>query len=218
MVVSVRLMSVDKKKRLLIPLTNPRAPHPWAPFLLAILRPPFIVIGFVFGNLYKLCFGWMDKRAAKVNVQRFADEIRINLSFLFTEHGAHIIPNEGVPFPPSFDGAYVTLSVGPIRLRFCRGRGDFSVMVASEFAPQQWEDFRLVAEGISEWGMSQAGPRYYSLETFDRVLQPRLARLQEALSKERFEATLNNAVRTHNASVDEYAASLRQSGIIPKIY
>ncbi len=38
------------------------------------------------------------------------------------------------------------------------------------------------------------------------------------LSKERFEATLNAAVKIHNESVDEYAATLRQSGIIPKLY
>ena len=132
---------------------------------------------------------------------------------------AHIVPNEGVPFPPSFDGAYVTVAVGTLRLRFCRGRGDFSVGVASEFAPQDWEDFRLLADGISEWDTSQ--PRSacpYSLDSFERVLRPRLAALQEALSRERFEGTLNNAVKTHNASVEEYAASLRQSGINPKFY
>jgi hypothetical protein len=210
-------MSLERK-RLLIPLNNPRPSRLWVRIVSAILRPSFIVLGFVFGNLYKLCFGWLDKRIAKQNEQHFADEIRTNLSFLFTEHDARIIPNEGVPFPPSFDGAYVTLLVGTIRLRFCRGRGDFSVAVASNYAPNRWEDFRLVADGIGKWDQSETRSNYYKLETFDRVLRPRLAQLQETLSKERFETTLSDAVKTHNASVDEYAASLRQSGIIPKIY
>jgi hypothetical protein len=213
------LMPIYKKKRPLIPLNNPRPPSLKARLVVAALRPPLLVLGFVFGNVYKLCFGWLDKRTAERNEEHFADDIRTHLSFLFSECGAHIVPNEGVPFPPSFDGAYVTVAVGTLRLRFCRGRGDFSVRVASEFAPQDWEDFRLLADGISEWDISQPRSAYpYSLESFERILRPRLASLQEALSRERFEATLSRAVRTHNESVDEYAASLRQSGINPRFY
>jgi len=211
-------MSIDKKKRLLVPFNNPRPPSPWARIVVAILRPPLIVLDFIFGHLYKLCFGWLDRRMARKNEQRFAEDIRTYLSFMFTEHEAQIIPNENIPFPPSFDGAYVTVSVGTIRLRFCRGRGDFSVVVASEFAPQHWEDFRLVANGIAEWDMAQRQLPYYTLESFDGILRPRLKRLQEALSKDDFQATMNNAVKKHNLSVDEYAAILRQSGIIPKMH
>ncbi len=137
---------------------------------------------------------------ARQSEQRFAEDIRTYLAFLFSEHGAKVIPNQGVPFPPSFDGAYVTVAVGNLRLRFVRGRGDFSVRVASAFAPSNWEDFQLVADGIGQWDMSKPGPRYYTLETFG------------------FETTLNNAVKIHNDSVDECAATLRQSGIIPKLY
>ena len=216
--VAVQPMPIDKKKRLLVPLNAPRSPTLWARIVVGTLRPPLIVLRFVFGNLFKLCFGWLDKRMARQNEQRFAEEIRTHLSFLFTEYGAQIIPNEGVPFPPSFDGAYVTLAVGTVRLRFLRGRGDFSVSVASKFAPQDWEDFRLIADGIGEWDTSQPQPLNYSLESFEGILRPRLGRLQEALSKDRFEATLNNAVKIHNESVDEYAATLRQQGIIPKLY
>jgi hypothetical protein len=212
-------MPIEQKKRMLVPLVppgTPRRPSTSARVLVGVLRPPFLVLGFIFGNLYKLCFGWLDRRVARKNEQRFADDIRSHLSFLFTEHGAQIIPNQGTAFPPGFDGAYVTVAVGTMQLRFVRGRGDFGVSVASESAPQHWEDFRLVADDIGEWDTSQPRPYSYSLETFASVLRPRFARLQEALSKDRFEATLNRAVRTHNERVDEYAAKLRQSGIIPK--
>lgn len=104
-------MSLEKKN-LLVPLGNPRPPSPWARFLSAILRPLFIVLGFVLGNLHKLGFGWLDKRMAKRDEQRFAEDIRTHLSFLFTEHRAHIIPNEGV----SPLAVYVTLAVEPLRL------------------------------------------------------------------------------------------------------
>lgn len=144
-------MPVEKKRNLVIPLNNPRRPSLWVRLVIAIIRPPLLVIGFVVGHLYDLCFGWLDKRLARQHEQRFAEDIRANLSFLFSEHAAEIIPNEGTPFPPPFDGAYVTVAVGNLLLRFVRGRGDFSVEVASSFAPQDWEDFRLVADGISKW-------------------------------------------------------------------
>ena len=118
----------------------------------------------------------------------------------------------------SFDGAYVTVAVGNLRLRFVRGRGDLSVKVASAFAPNDWEDFQLVADGVGRWDTSKPGPRYYTLETFEPVLRSRLQRLQEGLSKDRFETTLNNAAKIYNDSVQEYAATLRQSGVIPKLY
>jgi hypothetical protein len=210
-------MPIDQKKRMLVPLGNPRKPSLSARLLVAVLRPPLLVLGFVFGNLYKLCFGWLDRRVARQNEQRFADDIRNHLSFLFTEYRAQIIPNEDTRFPPGFDVAYVTVAVGALRLRFGRGRGEFWVSVATEFAPHDWEDFRLVADNIGIWDTSQPRPDSYSLETFADILLPRLAGLQEALSKERFEATLNRAAKTHNENVEEYAAGLRQRGIVPTI-
>ena len=211
-------MPIEKKKNLLIPLNNPRRPTPSARIVIAILRPPLLVLGFVFGNLYKLCFGWLDKRMARQNEQCFAEDVRTYLAFLFSEHGAKVIPNEGVPFPPGFDGAYVTVAVGNLRLRFVRGRGDFSVRLASALSLRTSGKTRqLVADGLGQWDMS-AGARYYTLETFEPILRARLERLQQALSKDRFETTLNNAVKTHNDSVDAYTATLRQSGIIPKDY
>ncbi|HTZ97674.1 MAG TPA: hypothetical protein VMB18_14830 [Terriglobales bacterium] len=211
-------MRIEKKRNLLVPLNNPPSPTLWPRIVIAILRPPLLVLGFVFGNLYQLCFGWLDRRIARQNEQRFAEDVHTYLAFLFSEHGAKVIPNEGVPFPPSFDGAYVTVSVENLRLRFVRGRGDFSVRVASAFAPNDWEDFQLVADGIGQWDVSKREAGNYTLETFEPVLRSRLGRLQEALSKGRFETSLNDAVKIHNAAVDEYAATLRQSGIIPKLY
>jgi hypothetical protein len=209
-------MPIEKKKNLLIPLSMPRHPTPLAQVIANIARPPFLALGFVFGNLYKFCFTWLEKRVARKHEQRFTEDIRRHLAFLFAEHGAEVIPNTGVPFPPSFDGAYVTVAVGNVHLRFARGRGDFAVGVASAFAPNDWEDFRLVTDGISQWNTSTPGPRHYTLETFAAVLRSRLGHLQEALSENRFEATLNTAVKIHNDSVDEYASKLRQSGRIPK--
>src|SRR5216683_2260068 len=115
--------------------------------------------------------------------------------------------------------ASTNVSSQPERFRMslkirCSSASVFSSLCSSACGERcNWEDFQLVADGIGQWDMSKPGPRYYTLETFEPVLRSRLERLQEALSKDRFETTLNNAVKIHNDSVDEYAATLRQSGI-----
>jgi|SRR4051812_11003603 len=136
-------MQIPQKKRMSVPIGTPRQPSILARVIVGVLRLPLLLLGFIFGNLHKLCFGWLNRRLARRNEQRLADDVRTHLSFLFTETGAQIIPNQGTPFPPSFDGAYVTVAVGAVQLRFVRGRGDFSVSVASEFAPQHFSSGKV---------------------------------------------------------------------------
>jgi hypothetical protein len=64
-VLAVATMPIEKKRNLLVPLNNPRPPTLWAQIVIAILRPPLLVLSFVFRNLYKLCFGWLDRRMAR---------------------------------------------------------------------------------------------------------------------------------------------------------
>lgn len=146
-------MVIEEKKRILVPFGNPLPPKPWLAFVLAILRPPILVVGFVFSKLYKFCFARANERAAREGERRFAEEIGKHLSFLFTEYGAKFIANEDTPFPPGFDGAYATVAVGNLHLRFVRGRGDFDVSVASAFAPIIGRNFDWwrMASGSGTW-------------------------------------------------------------------
>ena len=210
-------MEIAHRKQLPIPITNPRRPSLRARLLDLILYPILYPPLFLLRHLYKPCFGWLDRRMARENQRRFAEEIRTHLAFLFTENAATFIANEGVPFPPPMGGAFVTVAVGVVRLRFLRGCGDFSVEVSSEFAPQHWEDFFLVTDGVAEWDTDRRRSYSYSLRTFGSVLRPRLDHLQDAFSREHHETTLSNAVKIHNEAVDAYAARLRQSGIVPII-
>ena len=212
-------MDLPVKKRMLVPLNNPRRPTFGTRFVTAILRAVFVPLGFVLGNLYKLCFGWwLDKRLAKRDHERLERDIRNHLAFLFSECSAEIVPDQGFDSPPSFDYAGVTLALGSVRLRFVRGRGDLNVSVASAFAPDCWEDLRLVADGFAKWETTRPVPYSYSLDNMESILRPRLATLQTALSKENFEKTLQQAVVTHNQAVDAYAARLNRAGIVPKFY
>jgi hypothetical protein len=211
--------TTEKKKRILIPLGTPRQPSSGSRIFRLILRAIFLPIFFVIGKTYKLCFGWMDRRIAMENQDRFAKDIRTHLSFLFAEHGAQIIPNEGLPFPPGFDAAYVTVAVETLLFCFVSGRGDFDVRVASKFAPTKWEQLGLVIEaarGPEE--TSEHQPPYYRLESLSRTLQPQFEQLKGALSEERFENTLNEAVRIHNERTDQRVAELQERGITPKFF
>lgn len=175
--------------------------------------------GVVIGAIYSFTFGWLDRRTARSHQRQFEEDIRSNLAFLFDEYCAKVVPNEGVRFPPGFDGAFVTLSLGVVLLRFSRGRGDFNVRVSSVFVPGLWEDFRLVAEGVSEWNLSTAPKAHrYSLESFGQVLRRHLPDLEQSLSEENVETTMDRAVELHNKAVDEYAARLSASGFTPKFY
>ncbi len=210
-------MQLPKQKRMLVPTRGPLLEGP-APAKPVFSKPALSLGGRVFSKLYSLFFGWLDTSLARQHEERFREEIRIQLRFLFDDHAARVIANEGCPFPPTFDGAYVTVAVEPLLLRFVRGRGDFSVSVASSFAPQRWLDFQLVADGIAQWSLTEPRPRAYSLEDFASMLRPRLDQLLEGLSKQRFEATLKNAIDLHNNAIDQYAAEAKKAGFEPTVY
>lgn len=172
-------------------------------------------LGFFVVNISKLCLGWLDRPLAKRNERRLASDIQKHLAFLFTDFPGKIIPNSDTSFVPSFDYAFVRVAVNPLLLKFCRGRGEFSVQVGSEFLPDQWEDYQLVAQEIGKW---TSGRTCYKLESFAPILRRNLEHLTQAMSAYNFEATFNLAVHTHNNGVDECVSKLRDSGVEPKIY
>src|SRR6266705_3558193 len=145
-------MNPRKKTRFLIPLSQPRGmrqPSVFKRFFIFALTSFFAPIFFLVGKIYKLCFGWLDKSAARKNQREFAEEIQTQLRFLFRDKEAKIVPNDpDVPFPPSFDGAYVTVETNTIRFQFIRGRGDFTARVSPLSAPTEWEGLELVLATI----------------------------------------------------------------------
>ena len=89
-------------------------------------------------------FRRLEIRLALQEQARFEDTIRKELDFLFNEHQAEVIPNYGVPFPPGFDGAFVTIAVRELRLQFSKGRGDFNSNITAAATPNDWHDLAAV--------------------------------------------------------------------------
>ena len=157
-------------------------------WLVAFITPPLLVVGFVVKTLYKLLFSGADRRLAKREQDRLAKEIHEEMPFLFGEYGARIIPNQGVPFPPGFDYAIVTLEIGDLLFRFIRGRGDLDVWVASKNAPQEWHDVLLVIRAMEDPAdMRYAG--FIFLRDAAVVLRKKMPLIQEALSAPRLTET-----------------------------
>jgi hypothetical protein len=127
-------------------------------------------------------FGW-NALLARKHRQLLTEAIQQELRFLFAENGAQIIPDDGVPFPPKFDYAFVTLAVDNIRLRFVRGRDDLSVSVAAQHRPHDFCELSLLLM-ISE--SSVVSRRSYStLSDAARLLKGEMGHLEEELSNER---------------------------------
>jgi hypothetical protein len=113
-----------------------------------VLTPPFRALGFIAGNIYSLLFGWHDKRLIAENQRVFNREVRDQLSFLFAEHQARIIPNTEARNLMGLNASVVTLAVGGLLLRFIRWRDEFRVPVASERTPNDWHELSLLLSVI----------------------------------------------------------------------
>jgi hypothetical protein len=90
----------------------------------------------------------LDRPIARKRQADFERKIRRDAEALFYKHGAEVVPNEGVPFPPPFDGAFVTVRADGMLIRFEKGRGDFNVRVASVERPHGWADLELLIAAI----------------------------------------------------------------------
>ncbi|MGH9647307.1 MAG: hypothetical protein ACRD4E_10865 [Bryobacteraceae bacterium] len=116
---------------------------------------------------------------ARKNEAKLAAEIHDALPFLFNVQRGRIVPNLGVPFPPSFDYAFVTLSVDDILVRFCRGRGELCVRIASSETPDEWHEVSLLLKLIEKKeNFERTG--VLDLRDASRLMESQMDRLKEA--------------------------------------
>ena len=136
----------------------------------------------IVGGTYDFFFGWLDRKFARQNEGRLVMDVRRALPSLFTEHRGTVIPNEGVPFPPGFDYAFVTVSAGRFLLRFVRGRGELGVSIAPVFAPNDWHDLIDVVRTMDPAAIQR--PDFGDLTEVAKILEPRLGDLAQIYSKD----------------------------------
>jgi hypothetical protein len=151
-----------------------------------------------------LFFGRADKRLAQRQQDQLAIEIQQNLTFLFTEYGARIVPNTGLRFPPGFDYAIVTVEVGDVLFRFIRGRGDLDVQIATKINANDWHDISLVIGAIENPDEMQRRS-FVTFSDIAALLKTNILRIQEAFSDARYAST-----QQHLANFKQYERVVRK--------
>jgi len=145
-----------------------------------LIRPPLAVLGFILSPVWVL-LGLSDKQLALRSQKKLERDVRDLLPFLFDERHGRVVPNQGVPFPPGFDYAFVTVSVDNLLIRFCRGRGDVDVRVASDDPPTEWHDLPLVLALMEKQDDPQRW-NFVDLRHASRLLEPQMDRVKRAFA------------------------------------
>jgi len=170
--------------------------------IVGIIRPPLVVLRFVMEKTYKIFFGWwLDELLVNRENEKFAEEIREHLYFLFESYGAKVIPNEQQP-PALFDFASVTILVGKIVLRFDRGHGDVTVSVASVGSPRDWHELSTLLSVMDVGVQRQA---FSGLDGVGRILRSHMNDIERALSSDHY-----FAVKERLSDIDAHDRAVRR--------
>jgi hypothetical protein len=144
-----------------------------------LIMPPLTVLGYLLEPAWAL-FGLSNKQVALRNQRELEQDVRSSLSFLFDEQNGCVIPNRGVPFPPGFDYAFVTVAVDDVLFRFCRGRGDLDIRVAAKNAPNDLYDLSIVLALMETENSDPQRWNFATLPQASRLLRPKMDRLKHA--------------------------------------
>jgi hypothetical protein len=148
-----------------------------------VFAPVLFVLGFVTVEGYKLLFGWWRGKIVTERRQlEFRKELQSSLEFLFSEHQAKFVQNEGVPEIPPFNYVVTTIAVENMLFRFIKGRGEFVVEMAPWDKPSAWQDVDLVLGSSIE--KSSHVPRYTSVKEFAEVLKLNFEKLKTFVSND----------------------------------
>ena len=113
-------------------------------WLIQILGPPVRLLGYVVGLPFSPLIGWYNKRWAKRERARLEKEIQRQLSFLFSDHHAHVLQILELGALIDTEWPTVTVTVEGLLLRFMRCLGELQVYVTPEQRPNDWVELTLL--------------------------------------------------------------------------
>jgi len=187
----------------------------WRRVLIELLRP-FVLIGVGIEKVYNFAFWKSNVRLSMENEKRLACDIAQSIPFLFREYAGVFVPIDSIeePVPKSlqhprpFDYAVVVVAVEDLLFRFIRGRGDIGVQVTKQCDPTNWGELQWVLSMVD--GPDLFEPRdFSSLEDIANLLKPRMARIKELFSVDRYPDTKHalSDMRSHERAVARQLAS-----------
>lgn len=163
-------------------------------WVVALITPPLRVAGFIVGNVYSLLFGWYDKRLAKRAQQEFVQDVRDQLSFLFSDYDAQIVSELEIKRLSDIDWPSVTLSANGMLFKFLLWRGELSASVAPKQNPNDWDNLLLALSLLDESVKRDAGGDLFHLA---QLLKPRMGLLSQAFAENEYAATKQRLSEAH---------------------
>jgi len=151
---------------------------------------------------YKLIVGWwlnpiVDRRYE----QKFREQVRTDLAFLFHDFDGQLVPNER----PDKYATLVTVEASELRVVVSQHHGDYGISVARRDSPEVKESLESVLEAIYERDGTRRKPRYISLTELGELFREKFTEVQMALSKENYADTAAAIDRSHQMGMQRMA-------------
>jgi hypothetical protein len=182
-------------------------------WIIDALTPPFRALGFVLGMAYKLLFGWYHERLARKRQAQLEQEVRENLSFLFTERDARVVANLGLGSLADLGASVVTIVVHNVLLRFVRWREEFQVH-AAPVGDGIWEDLPLVLRCIEMPGFGNRS--VYWMVDVARWLRSYMDCIEQAFSEGHYSELKQQLSKAH--TYDDVVSRQQENEINRRLY
>jgi len=159
-------------------------------FAIQVSRLVFRVAGLVLPFFYKLFFSWWLKPFLDQWFRnRFADELRLRIPFLFDLYGAKVVRDPRRETNSSAVG-YVCLAAGGIILKFRSWRDEaYGTQISPAFAPSDFCELLDALKAVDPAVDTELAALEFRWGAWGKLLEPRFHLLQHAFSKRQFAET-----------------------------
>jgi hypothetical protein len=159
-------------------------------FLIEVLRPVLLPIGFVLRLAYQLFFSWWVNPIFDHWIRSgFADDIKQAIPSLFAQHGGKVVPD---PKPSANDRGMDYLCVASTFLvfKFSRWhRENYAVQVSPRFSPTDFYDLLDAVRFADPTANTNIPLLDGSWRIWGQLLEPRFHLLEQAFRAEEFSNT-----------------------------
>ena len=148
-----------------------------------LIRPPFLLVGFIVKAIYRVMFGWwLDPWLQGKANQSLVEDVRGKLPFLFPN--GTVVEHPQIRVLP-FDYASVEVSWENLLFSFTRGREESNVLVAPRHAPNMSYELGAAIAALEDRRNSDCYA-INDLHDAASLLQPHLQALNAAFSEHDF--------------------------------
>jgi hypothetical protein len=150
--------------------------------IVALLRPAYVVAGFVVRVIGIVLFRWINVLLQKSRNSALEGDVEANLYFLYSS-GQVIKQPWSVVHP--FDYATVLILCRNIYFRFTRGQGQLNIILSPESDPADRHELHVVLAALDSTDVREQFPAKY-LPDAAELLRPRMSALNDAFSREQY--------------------------------